>query len=98
MESTQETGDLKEEFYLNTTGKLLLASLGAWLVGKTVSTKIRGTKEEIRAVANALMASKRFHEELRKPGATLESVSQKLRLKHATAAEFERVLGVRWPL
>jgi uncharacterized protein YacL (UPF0231 family) len=98
METTRGTETLKEEFYLNLTGKLLLASIGAWLVGKVVNTKIRGNSEEIRAVANALMASKRFQEELRRPGATVESVAEKLRLKQMTAVEFERILGVRWPL
>lgn len=98
METTHGTETLKEEFYLNLTGKLLLASIGAWLVGKVVNTKIRGNSEEIRAVANALMASKRFQEELRRPGATVESVAEKLRLKQMTAVEFERILGVRWPL
>jgi hypothetical protein len=98
MESTQKPEILKEEFYGNLTGKLLLASIGAWLVGKSVNTKIRGTQQEIRVIANALMASKRFQEELRRPGATVESVSQKLRLKHMSAVEFEKIMGVRWPL
>ena len=98
MESTQKPEILKEEVYGSLTGKLLLASIGAWLVGKSVNTKIRGTQQEIRAIANALMTSKRFQEELRRPGATVESISQRLKLKHTSAAEFERVLGVRWPL
>lgn len=98
MESTQKPEILKEEVYSSLTGKLLLASIGAWLVGKSVNTKIRGTQQEIRAIANALMSSKRFQAELRRPGATVESISQKLKLKHTSAVEFERVLGVRWPL
>jgi hypothetical protein len=85
-------------FYLNLTGKMLIASLGAWLAGKMVNTKLRGDEDEISAVANALMASKRFQEELRKPGASVQSVMDKLRVKQMSASEFERVLGVRWPL
>lgn len=98
MESTQKPEMLKEEVYNSLTGKLLLASIGAWFVGKTVNTKIRGTQQEIKAITNALIASKRFQEELHRPGATVESIAKKLKIKHVSAAEFERALGVRWPL
>lgn len=98
MESTSNLEILKEEYFLSFTGKLMVASLAAWLVGKIVNTKLRGTKEEIQAVANALAASKKFQEELRKPGATVDSVMDKLRIKQLTASEFQRVLGVPWPL
>lgn len=98
MESTSNLEILKEEYFLSFAGKLMVASLAAWLVGKIVNTKLRGTKEEIQAVANALAASKKFQEELRKPGATVDSVMDKLRIKQLTASEFQRVLGVPWPL
>lgn len=98
METTSNLEILKEEYFLSFTGKLMVASLAAWLVGKIVNTKLRGTKEEIQAVANALAASKKFQEELRKPGATVDSVMDKLRIKQLTASEFQRVLGVPWPL
>lgn len=96
MESAQETGEIKEEN--NVTGRLILASISSWLVDKPVNTKIRGSQREVKAVANALIASKIFQEELRRPGVTVESVSQKLRLKHDAVSEFEKVFGVRWPL
>jgi len=97
MESDKEDA-LNERLYVNLTGKLLLASLGAWLVGKVVNTKIRGNQDEISAVSNALMASRRFQDELNKPGASVQSVIEKLRVKQMSASEFERVLGVKWPL
>lgn len=98
MESDEKLEDLNEGYYLNLTGKLLLASLGAWLVGKVVNTKIRGNEDEMSAVANALMASRRFQDELHRPGATVQSVIDKMRIKQMSASEFERVLGVKWPL
>ena len=98
METAPNTELLNEEGYLNLTGKILLATLGAWMVGKVVNMKLRGNQNEIAAVTNALMASRRFQDELRKPGATVQSVVEKLRVKQMSAAEFERVLGVRWPL
>jgi hypothetical protein len=86
------------ELRLNLIGKIFFASVAAWLVGKAINLKIRGTPDEIRAVSSAMMASRRFQDELNRQGATVESVMQKLGLKHATAREFERVLGVPWPL
>lgn len=94
----REKNTLQEGAYLSLTGKMLLASLGAWLVGKVVTTKIRGNQNEINAVTNALMSSRKFQEELNRPGASVESVMEKLRVKQMSASEFERVLGVRWPL
>jgi len=85
-------------FSLSLTGKIFLASLGAWLAGKLVNTKLRGSESEINAVANALSASRRFQDELQKPGASVQSVIDKLRIKQMSASEFERTLGVRWPL
>ena len=98
MEDAQKKYTLTEGGYLNLTGKIFLASIGAWMVGKYVNTKIRGTEEEISAVTNALLSSRRFQEELRSPGASVQSVIDKLRIKQMSAAEFKRVLGVDWPL
>jgi nitrate reductase beta subunit len=86
------------ELRLNLLGKIFFAAVAAWLVGKAVNLKIRGTPEEVEAVANAMLASRKFQEELNRQGATVESVMQKLGLKHASAREFERILGVPWPL
>lgn len=93
-----ENKERLNELQLNLLGKIFFTAVGAWLVGKMVNLKVRGTEQEIRAVSNAMMASRRFQEELRNPGASVESVMNKLGLKHASAREFERILGVRWPL
>lgn len=86
------------ELHMNLLGKIFFTTLGAWLVGKATNTKIRGNQDEIQAITNALMSSRRFQDELRRPGASVESVIDKLGLKHMSANEFERVLGVSWPL
>lgn len=86
------------ELRINFIGKLFFATLGAWLLGRSVNTKLKGSQEQIQAVANALSASKKFQDELSRPGATVDSVVQKLGVKHMSATEFERVLGVPWPL
>lgn len=79
-------------------GKIFLATLGAWFVGKVVNTKIRGTKEQVNAVSQAMVASRRFQDELNSPGASVDSVVKKLNVKNMSASEFERVFGVKWPL
>lgn len=86
------------ELHVNLLGKLFFATVGAWLVGKTTNVLLRGTQTEVQAVTNAMLASRRFQDELKRPGATIQSVMDKLNLKHASAQEFERTLGVPWPL
>ena len=82
----------------NLLGKLFFASLGLWVVGKVTKTKLRGTPEEIRAVAEALTSSKHFQDELSKPGASVQSVLDKLDVKNMSAEKFERIFGMNWPI
>lgn len=86
------------ELRLNLLGKVFFAAAAAWVIGRACNLKIRGTPREIEAVSNAMMASRRFQDELNRSGATVESVMQNLGLKHASAREFENILGVPWPL
>jgi hypothetical protein len=86
------------ELKLNLLGKIFFTAAAAWLVGHAINMKIRGSPAEVQAVANAMMASRRFQDELSRQGASVASVMQKLDLKHASAREFERILGVPWPL
>ncbi len=83
---------------INLMGKLFLGSLAAWFVGSVTKTKLRGTQEEIYAVTNALLSSRKFQDELNNPGASVDSVMQKLNVKNMSASDFERVFHVRWPL
>lgn len=87
-----------EEAKLSTVGAIWAMAAGAWLVGKASHIKIRGDADEIELLKRALLSSKRFQSELRKPGATAASVIQALRLKNASASEFTRILGIPWPL
>lgn len=97
-ESIREKGSLTEGIKLTTTGKLFLAGLSAWIVGRASRLRVRGTKNEIVAIADALRSSRRFQEELKKPGATVQSVMQLLNIKNLKGKAFEQVLGVPWPL
>lgn len=82
----------------NLLGKLFFSALGLWLVGKATKTKLRGSPDEIRAVAMALASSKKFQDELEKSGATVESVLNALDVKNMSAKKFERTFGCAWPL
>ena len=86
------------ELKLNLLGKVFFVALAGWLVGKATNMKLRGSRDEVEAVANAMMASRTFQDELARPGASIDSVMDHLGLKHASAQEFERILGIPWPL
>jgi hypothetical protein len=86
------------ELKLNLLGKVMFAAVGSWLVGRPTNMKIRGTVEEVTAFRSALLASRNFQAELERSGATVESVMQCLGLKHGAAREFERIMGVPWPM
>lgn len=92
-----ETKGPINELHLNLLGKIFLAGVAAWCIGKATNLKLRGSKQEIDAVAQALMSSRRFQEEMSEPGATVQSVMQKLGMKQLSAQEFQRVLGVPFP-
>lgn len=87
-----------KELRMNLLGKVFTVAIGAWLVGKLTNIKLRGSKSEIQAIANAMVASKAFQDELRKPGATIDSVAAKLNIKRMTADEVKRRFNIDWPL
>lgn len=84
-------------FKLNLPGKFFMGAAAAWCVHKAHQNRIKGP-EDVQKIADALRRSKRFNDELSRPGATVDSVMQKLGLLHARGAEFERITGVPWPL
>lgn len=86
-------------FKLSTVGKLFFASvLSGILLGKKSPFKLRATPVQVKAMTNAILASKAFQEEMKAPGATVESVITKLNLRHLTAADFERLTNRPFPL
>lgn len=83
---------------ITTVGKLFLAGVAAYLIGRPSRLKIRGTPDQVETLKQALLASKKFQDELNRPGATAQSIMDRLQMKNMTAKEFERVLGVPFPL
>ena len=83
---------------MNLLSKIFLTAISGWAVGKDTNVKFRGTKEEIDVIYNAMKATRKFQEELKRPGATVQSVMDKLDVKHMTEAEFERIFALKWPV
>jgi hypothetical protein len=86
------------EYHMSTISKLFLAGVAAWLVGQRVQMKVKGNKQDMEKLAAALVASKKFQNELAKPGATAQSVIEKLGLKNMSAKKFEEITGIEWPM
>lgn len=98
-----------QEVSLSWAGKLFFAGIASYLAGVGLQKmgggpppklpfKIRGTPEQIRAVIEAVMASKDFQREIKRPGATVESVIQKLNLRNMTKERFKQITGRPWPV
>jgi hypothetical protein len=99
-----------KELKMSWAGKLFFASLAGYLgssayMGVQASKqaprlpiKIRGSKQQIKAVMQAITSSKAFQAEINRPGATIESVIAKLKLKDLNKRQFEKLTGRKWPL
>lgn len=83
---------------ITTMSKILLFVVGSLLVGKTIKLKIRGSEKQVSSLAAALLSSKKFQDELKRPGATMESVVQCLKDKNMDAQRFENTFGIKWPV
>lgn len=100
--STTEKQFIKE-FKLSWAGKIFFAGAAAYILGsagKKVSLpiKIKGSPQQIRAVIDAIVNSKKFQQELQKPGATIDSVVDRLRIRNLSKTHFYRLTGKPWPI
>ena len=90
-----------KEWNLSWAGKLFFAGAAAYIAGKVIKNmplKLHGSKEQLRAIADAIVASKAFQDELKKPGASIESVVKKMNLRNVTRQRFEQLTGKAFPL
>ena len=83
---------------LHKVGRLLYTGCAAWLLGKPMQMRVRGTAEQITALTEALHTSREFESELAREGATSESVMERLEVKRVAARNFQNAFGVPWPL
>lgn len=99
-----ENGENLQEIKLSWAGKLFFAGAAAYIMGKgaqkkvKLPIKVRGTPKQMRAVIDAIVSSKEFQREINKPGATIDSVVNKLRLRNLTKQRFRQLTGKSWPI
>lgn len=104
-EKKSETPDTEEDLLegLSWAGKLFFAGAAAYILGKGMQKmklpiKVRGRPDQMRAVIDAIASSKRFQQELNRPGATIDSVIDKLQLRNLTKSKFQQITGKPWPI
>jgi len=81
------------------TRRAFFSSVSMWLSGDPAGeVNLKGSQQQLEAVRQVMVASKRFHEELNRPTVGLQTITEKLEEKHAAAERFESRFGVRWLL
>lgn len=90
---------MNDNFKLSSIGKLFFANLIATtLLGQKSFIKLKGTPQQIKALTDAIKASKEFQDEIKNPNATVDSVIEKLRLRNLASVEFGQKTNKPWPL
>ena len=86
-------------YKMTTLGKLFFASLlTSMATGQKSPFKVTGDPHKIDILSKAVQSSKRFQDELKRPGATVDSVIRQMDIKNMDAKTFERTFGVKWPI
>lgn len=92
-----------KEFKLSWAGKIFFAGAAAYILGSAgrqqkIPIKVRGTPQQVKAIVDAVISSKQFQQELSRPGATVDSVIDKLRLRNISKNQFQQLTGRPWPI
>lgn len=86
-------------YKMTTLGKLFFASLlTSMATGQRSPFKVTGDPHKIEILSKAVQSSKKFQDELKRPGATVDSVIRQMDVKNMDAKTFERTFGVKWPI
>lgn len=86
---------------LTWAGKLFFTTLAANLTddsARKFNMNIKGTPEEIKALAEVIQSNKDFRDELKKPDATIESIYKTLEQQGMTKEKFKSIFGQDFPL
>ena len=88
-----------KNYKMTTLGKLFFSSLVvSMMTGQKSPFKVSGDKKKIDILVRAVQSSKRFQDEVKRPGATVDSVIRAMDLKNVASENFEQVFGVPFPL
>jgi hypothetical protein len=86
-------------YKMTTLGKLVFASIITTMVtGQRSPFKLSGDPRKIEILAKAVQSSKKFQDEIKRPGASVDSVMRALDSKHIDAKNFKSIFGADWPL
>lgn len=86
-------------YKMTTLGKLVFASIITTMVtGQRSPFKLSGDPRKIEILSRAIRSSKRFQDEIKRPGATVDSVIRALDAKNVDARNFRSIFGVDFPL
>lgn len=86
-------------YKMTTLGKLVFASIITTMVtGQRSPFKLSGDPRKIETLSKAVQSSKRFQDEIRRPGATVDSVIRALDAKNIDARNFRQIFGTDFPL
>lgn len=78
--------------------KLIEMTVSALYNGESMGWKLGCSKEQLKALSEALVATRDFEKKLFSESATVKTVSSALKVKHAYARKFEKAFGQPWPL
>lgn len=96
---TSSINSTMNNYKMTTLGKLFFASLlTSMATGQKSPFKVTGDQRKLEVLAKAVQSAKKFQDELKRPGATVDSVIRQLDMKNMDVKTFENVFGVRFPL
>lgn len=96
--SAEDTPFLKNA-ELSTLGKIFFASfLNSMNTGKKSPFRISGDRDKIAVLMKVSQCTKDFHDEIKKPEATIDSVIRAMDLKNIEAKNFYNTFKFPWPL
>lgn len=78
--------------------RLFFKSVASSLLKEATDLSLKGTKNEIKIVAEVFKATKEFHHVLKNPDSSLDEILNKLEMKHATSEMFEKSFDISWSL
>lgn len=78
--------------------RFLLRSTLVEGVSSRPSFDLHGTQDELRAIVDAVAATRLFESVLMDDTKNLDEIMEALRRKHTCARRFERTLGLTWVL
>ena len=90
---------MNDQLALTPIGKLVFTSILGWINNDSkLIWKVKGDPQVMKAMAEVVVASKKFFLELNREGATIDSVIAAMNDKAAKARQFQEVTGRPWPL